>query len=155
MTDPTLLFRSDPPTLTARLARLRDASLRTLLRSPLRRVAGSGLMLVTYRGRRSGRVYTTPVEFVRDGDRLLVLVAHPEHKQWWRNVAADPAVQVRLGGRDRMARATVESGAEEAADDLAAYTAARPRSTRVAATGNRVVVVRLDLDSDVAPGTAA
>ena len=152
MTDTVLPVRGHQPTLAARLARFRDLSLGLLLRSPLRRLVGSGLLLLTYRGRRSGRIYTTPVEFVGGGDCLLVLVAHPERKQWWRNVAADPTVRVLVDGCERSATATVEIGIESAAADLARYTASRPRSARVgAASGEQLVIVRLDLAPETAP----
>ena len=56
-----------------------------LLRSPLHPLLGWGLMLITVTGRRTGRVYTIPVGYQRDGDALLVLVSKPSRKQWWRN----------------------------------------------------------------------
>ena len=56
-----------------------------LLRSPMRRLLDWGLMLVTVTGRRSGRVYTIPVGYQRDGDAIVVLVSKPSRKQWWRN----------------------------------------------------------------------
>jgi deazaflavin-dependent oxidoreductase (nitroreductase family) len=128
----------------SRLASLRDTSLAALLRSPLRRLVGSGIMLISYRGRRSGHTITTPVEFVRDGHRLLVLVAQSDQKQWWRNVREDPKVEVCVDGRVERAVATVEIGAA-AAEDLARYIAARPRSARLAATIDEVVIVRMEV----------
>jgi deazaflavin-dependent oxidoreductase (nitroreductase family) len=115
-----------------RFVAVRDACVRGVLRSPLRRLLGSGILLVDYRGRRSGRSLTTPAEYVRDGDRLLVLVAHPGDKQWWRNVQEIPVVQVVLDGRSREMIATVEEGTA-ARPDLALYASARPRAARAVA----------------------
>lgn len=127
------------------IASVRDASVRRLLASRLHRLAGPGLMLITYRGRRSGRSFTTPVEYVEDGDRMLVLVAHARRKQWWRNLQEDPMVQVRVSGRVHSAVAVVEVGSEAMAD-LARYVAARPRAARVASMpGEDVVVVQLEV----------
>jgi deazaflavin-dependent oxidoreductase (nitroreductase family) len=134
------------PRHRSRLASFRDASLATLLRSPLRRLVGSGIILVTYRGRRSGRAYTTPVEYVRAGDRLLVLVAHPEAKQWWRNVRENAMVDVCVDGQTYAAAATVEKG-DEARDDLAMYVSARPRTARAVTPGDEVVLVSFAVDS--------
>jgi deazaflavin-dependent oxidoreductase (nitroreductase family) len=101
-------------------------------------------MLIPYRGRRSGHTITTPVEPVRDGYRLIVLVAHSGEKQWWRNVREDPKVEVCVDSRVEPAVATVEIGAD-AAEDLARYVAARPRSAPLAATFDDVVIVRLEV----------
>lgn len=130
----------------SRLASLRDASLTALLRSPLRPLLGSGILLLIYRGRRSGGRYTTPVEYVRDGDRLVVLVAHPAGKQWWRNVREDPKVRVMVDGREREAAVTLVVGPGAEAD-AAWYVAARHRAGRVvgAGAGEDLVVVRLDV----------
>jgi len=38
-------------------------------------------VLLTYTGRKSGKAYTTPVNYLRDGDTLLV-VSSCEHA-WW------------------------------------------------------------------------
>jgi deazaflavin-dependent oxidoreductase (nitroreductase family) len=134
------------PRRRSRLASFRDASLAALLRSPLRRLVGSGIILITYRGRRSGRTHTTPVEYVRAGDRLLVLVAHPDTKEWWRNVAEGAMVEVYVDGQAQAAAATVERD-DEARDDLARYVSARPRSARVVTSGDEVVLVSLAVDS--------
>ncbi|HEY6056704.1 MAG TPA: nitroreductase/quinone reductase family protein [Candidatus Limnocylindrales bacterium] len=129
----------------SRLASVRDASLAVLLRSPFRRLVGSGILLVAYRGRRSGRSYVTPVEFARDADRLLVLVAHPSRKQWWRNVREDSAVRVTVDGRERDAIADVSVGPDASAD-AARYVAARPRAGGVAVgSPEDLVIVRLQV----------
>ena len=40
-----------------------------LLRSPLRVAMSNSTMLLTFTGRKSGRTYTTPVNYVRDGTK--------------------------------------------------------------------------------------
>lgn len=55
-----------------------------ILRSPLHGVMSRSTMLLNYTGRKSGRTYTTPVNYVRDGDGLLCVGAR-EHT-WWRNL---------------------------------------------------------------------
>jgi hypothetical protein len=84
-----------------------------LLRSPLHRVIGGGLMLITVTGRRSGRRYTIPVGYQRDGDVLHVLVSKARRKQWWRNFRAPTALEVELHG-ERFAAVghVVEPGSE-------------------------------------------
>ena len=78
-----------------------------LLRSPLHPLLDWGLMLVTVTGRRSGRVYTIPVGYQRDGDAVIVLVSKPSRKQWWRNYREPRPIGVRLRGRAAQGHAVV------------------------------------------------
>ena len=76
-----------------------------LLRSPLHPLLSPGLLLLTVTGRRSGRRYSIPVGYQRDGDDVVVLVSEARRKQWWRNYYEPAAVSVRLRGRERTGRA--------------------------------------------------
>src|SRR5262249_12085313 len=78
-----------------------------LLRSPLHPLLAWGLMLVTVTGRRSGRVYTIPVGYQRDGDALVVLVSQAARKQWWRNYRERRPIEVWLRGRAARGQAAV------------------------------------------------
>ena len=127
-----------------RPARPWNAIMTALLRSPLHGMFGPGMLLVTYRGRRSGSLYSTLVQFVRDADRLLVLVAQPSRKQWWRNVQEHSDVEVRLAGRTSTATAVVTSGAGADAG-LARYVAARPGAARQVDAADRPVLVVLEV----------
>lgn len=71
-----------------------------LLRSPFSGLVDGALMLITVRGRRSGRAYTFPVQYARDGDAIWVLPGHSERKTWWRNLSDEAPVKVRLAGQD-------------------------------------------------------
>ena len=85
-----------------------------MLRSPLHHVIGGGLMLITVTGRRTGRRYTIPVGYQRDGEVLHVLVSKAPRKQWWRNFRAPAALEVELRGErfDAVGR-VVEPGSEQ------------------------------------------
>ena len=75
-----------------------------ILRSPLHGLMSNSVMLLTYRGRRSGRAFTTPISYVRDGEDLLA-VASRDHA-WWRNLRGGAPVRVRLRGRELRGRGT-------------------------------------------------
>jgi deazaflavin-dependent oxidoreductase (nitroreductase family) len=54
---------------------------------------GRDLLLLTTKGRKTGREYTTPMVFTRDGDRLLVYASQggaPTHPDWYLNLEHDP-----------------------------------------------------------------
>lgn len=56
-------------------------------------------MLITVTGRRTGRRYSIPVGYQRDGDILTVMVSEAPKKQWWRNFHEAAPVQVRVKGK--------------------------------------------------------
>jgi hypothetical protein len=66
-----------------------------------------GLVTVRYVGRRSGKTFSIPVAYRRSGDSVVISVAMPDAKQWWRNFLGDggPLVLVGLDGRDRLGHA--------------------------------------------------
>jgi hypothetical protein len=78
-----------------------------LLRSPLHRPASGSLLLITYRGRRSGRRFTIPVMYAERDGALTIFVGYPERKRWWRNLRVGSEVQVRLRGRRLRGQAEV------------------------------------------------
>lgn len=68
---------------------------RSMVQAAPSRLAGPltrNLLLLRYKGRKSGRMYTTPVGYVREGDRLVV-VTSPRYS-WWRNVVGGAEVSV-------------------------------------------------------------
>ena len=80
------------------LSNLYNPIVAALLRSPLHTVMSRSVMLLSYRGSKSGREYTTPISYVPDGEDLLV-VASRDHT-WWKNLRGGAPVRVRLRGRD-------------------------------------------------------
>jgi deazaflavin-dependent oxidoreductase (nitroreductase family) len=57
-------------------------------------------LLLTTTGRRTGKPRTTPVFYLRDGDRLVVCNANPGFERpnpWTLNIRANPVVQVQIG----------------------------------------------------------
>ena len=122
---------ADEPRTRPFMARLRDGFMIALLRSPLGR-AIHGMTVITFKGRRSGRTLRTPVECVHEAGQLYVLVGHPDAKQWWRNVVANPEVLVEVDGHDVTGRATVHAGPDDTAEhDLGVYLEHRPRVARL------------------------
>src|SRR5438552_1341588 len=83
-----------------------------LLRSRRHGLVSHNVMLVTFTGRRSGRRYTTPVSYAREGGALTF--ATPRRYGWWRNLRAHAPVEVLVQGRTLNGRAVVT------ADDLEA-----------------------------------
>jgi deazaflavin-dependent oxidoreductase (nitroreductase family) len=68
-----------------------------LLRSPLHELMGNSTMLITFAGRKSGKTYTTPVNYVWDDHSLLVV--SPRDRLWWRNLRGGAPVTVYVRGQ--------------------------------------------------------
>ena len=75
-----------------------------LLRSPLSVFTG-GLLLITVTGRKSGRAISTPVNYARDGDTLLI--TSKVERTWWRNLRGGSQVSVVIKGKTYQADASV------------------------------------------------
>ncbi len=83
-------------------------------------IISRGILLLTYRGRRSGKTYTIPVSYVGDNGDLLVVSL--QKRLWWRNLAGGAPVSYRLRGRVYQGKAEVESGNHEKFEaDLSTY----------------------------------
>lgn len=81
--------------MTTRVSKVMNAMPTLLLKSPLHPVMSARYLLLTFTGRKSGRRYTTPVAYLRDGDRLVISTDSP----WGCNVIDGRLVTVRLRGR--------------------------------------------------------
>ncbi|MEV4240582.1 MULTISPECIES: hypothetical protein [unclassified Nocardia] len=57
---------------------------------------------ISYVGRRSGKTFSTPVNYRRSGDSIVIGVALPDRKKWWRNFTDEGApITLHLEGGDR------------------------------------------------------
>ncbi len=73
------------------------------------------ICLLEHRGRTTGRLRTTPLVFLRDGDRIIVVASQAgraAHPQWYRNLVADPDVTVQVGRERLRMRARTATDAE-------------------------------------------
>ncbi len=69
---------------------------RLLLKSPLHFLMSKSLLLINHSGRKSGRMYATPVRYMRTGSGIRCFTS--EHVQWWRNVKSRPEVTLLIEG---------------------------------------------------------
>lgn len=76
-----------------------------LLRSPLHLVVSRQIMLITFTGRKTGRTYTTPVEYRRAGNTITFMTW--KSRNWWRNLESGAPVTLRIQGQDMSGTPTI------------------------------------------------
>jgi deazaflavin-dependent oxidoreductase (nitroreductase family) len=77
---------------------------------------GTEILILTTKGRKSGTMRSTPLIFGRHGDDYLVVGSQggaPVAPQWYRNLVADPQVQVQVKGDRFMAHARTATAEEK------------------------------------------
>ncbi|MFG2371259.1 nitroreductase/quinone reductase family protein [Streptomyces sp. NPDC048504] len=101
---------------------------------------GARLLLLTTTGARTGTPHTTPVGYLPDGDRVLVIASaagSDRHPDWFHNLVAHPQVTVESGVFTYDARAEVLTGEERdrlfarAVEADAGWAAYQEKTTRV------------------------
>ena len=73
------------------------------------------VILLTTIGAKSGREHVTPLNFSRDGDRIVVIASKggsSTHPDWFRNLVANPEVVIEDGPERFRARAIVAAEPE-------------------------------------------
>ncbi len=103
-----------------------------LLKSPFHGLMSRNTVLISFEGRKTGKRYIVPVNFVRvvgeDGDHLLI--TSERVRTWWRNLRGGSPVDLLLQGKNlkAMAHSLVEIQTVE--DGLMTYFAHAPGSAR-------------------------
>lgn len=72
------------------------------------RIVGCPVLLLNTAGRKTGLRRTTPLLYLRDGDRYVTVASNGgtrEHPAWWLNLKAHPEATVEVGGRKVRVRA--------------------------------------------------
>jgi deazaflavin-dependent oxidoreductase (nitroreductase family) len=78
------------------------------------RVANLPVLVLTTKGRKSGKPRIVPLTYFEDGGNLVLVASYggrPQHPAWYVNLQADPSVEVKVGGRTlrmKARRATAE-----------------------------------------------
>lgn len=105
-----------------------NRAMRLAMRLPgLGRLLGRSFAVITVKGARSGRRYSTPVQYMLvDGDYVVL---SQQHRTWWRNVRTKPGVRLDIAGSTVHGRARVPEGTDASAT-LGTCLAGNPRVAR-------------------------
>ena len=69
-----------------------------------RRLVDNDILLLTTKGRATGREHTVPLLYLRDGESLLVIASYggrDRHPEWYLNLVTEPSVTAQTGRKRR------------------------------------------------------
>ena len=79
---------------------------------------GAPIGLLQYQGRKSGRTLTTPLLYLRDGDKVVIVASKggmSHHPLWYRNLVDRPDCEFEIGAERRRYRARTATAEEKKA----------------------------------------
>jgi deazaflavin-dependent oxidoreductase (nitroreductase family) len=92
-----LAVDSRPPLIWRLFNKLNNPFMKALLRSPLHGVVSRSFMVITFTGRKSGREYSTPVQYALRGNMVYLVTS--QGYTWWKNLRGGADVCVHVRGR--------------------------------------------------------
>lgn len=134
-----------------------NSFMKWVLHTPgLQTMVGGQVALLGFTGRKTGRSYTIPVSYQRDGDTVNVVTK--KLRKWWRNFKTPAEVELRLAGRAYSGKAEVVAIDEEALEFMTQYLEKRPidakayglekdeiTKEKIAGIMPHIVVIRIEL----------
>jgi deazaflavin-dependent oxidoreductase (nitroreductase family) len=70
--------------------------MKLILRSPFHFLVSAKIMLVTFTGRKTGHIYSTPVSYLQEQGKITMFT----HGKWWRNLTNGAPVTLRVRGKN-------------------------------------------------------
>ena len=109
-------------------------AMKLVLRSPVHRMVSKTVLLITFTGRKSGKTYTTPVDYSQDDDQVTIF----SHENWWKTLRNGAPVTLRVRGRE------LQGLAEPVAEDKQAVAAGLTAHLRKVPSDARYYAVTFD-----------
>jgi len=100
-----------------------------VLESPLHGMMSKGLLVLEYEGRRSGKRYEIPLQYIEDDESLYIWAGNATEKTWWRNFQKPAPVTAQLRGEEVAATASLVDDPGLRAELLRAYVDRYPYTT--------------------------
>jgi deazaflavin-dependent oxidoreductase (nitroreductase family) len=99
-----------------------------LIHSPLHGFVSKNMLVIGYTGRKSGKHYETPVNYVQAGSELLI--TSYGSRTWWRNLLGGAPVTVWLQGKPIQASGEAYTDQADVTRYLQAYLDQMPQQAR-------------------------
>jgi deazaflavin-dependent oxidoreductase (nitroreductase family) len=111
-----------------------NRAMKAILRSPLHGMVSKSILLLTFSGRVSGKIYTTPVSYSQHDGQVYVFT----HAAWWKNLRGAAPITMRIRGRE------LQGLAETVAEDKEAVAAGLAEHLRLVPSDARYYQVTFD-----------
>ena len=108
------------PPLPEFIFKVANPLMKLILNSPLHGLMSKRLMVLSFTGRKSGRRFSTPVGYVREGDKVFVFT----HSAWRHNFLNPAQVSMRIQGKDMPGKAVLVTDPEQIRHMVQALSAA-------------------------------
>ncbi len=79
---------------------------RAILRGPFHRVLSGRVLVLTFSGRSTGRVYELPLVYIEDGSTIYCCTLQAATR-WWKNLRGSPKVRVLLRGEEHAGKTEI------------------------------------------------
>ncbi|MHC1740392.1 MAG: nitroreductase family deazaflavin-dependent oxidoreductase [Anaerolineaceae bacterium] len=90
-----------------------NSIVRWILSSPFHGMMSNEVLLISFKGRKSGKHYTTPVQYIQVGQEIWIMVGFPGKKQWWMNLVENVPVNLCLHGEWQSGQAAALTGEKD------------------------------------------
>jgi deazaflavin-dependent oxidoreductase (nitroreductase family) len=103
-----------------------------LLRTPLHVLLSQSMMLITYTGRKSGKQYCIPVNYlpIDEEQGRVFLTTSLRKRTWWRNLRGSAPVSLRIQGKNYPATAQAVEDEADVVANLAVFLSHVPNFAR-------------------------
>ncbi len=102
--------------------------MKIILRSPIHKILSGNTLIISFSGRMTGRLISTPVNFAREGNNLYITSTRSRH--WWRNLRGGAPVEILLQSKKLEGWAEVIVKPDLVEKHLAAYFKILPQFAR-------------------------
>jgi hypothetical protein len=91
--------------------------MKPLMNTPLHWIFSSRIVLVRFRGRKSGKEFVTPVGYNLFDDCIIIALSETHNRSWWKNYRQPWPMDIKYKGRWRSGEAVwIEPGSDEYVD---------------------------------------
>jgi len=102
--------------------------MKSVVNSPLHRLLGSNVAVITVEGRKTGKPYSTPINVMKEGD--VFTATSLRSRSWWRNLRGGRLAKLRVSGRSYSVRGEVIEKHDEVVAGLGQYFRQHPDYAR-------------------------
>jgi F420H(2)-dependent quinone reductase len=107
-----------------------------LTKPGLQGTIGQGVALLSFTGHRSGKSYTIPVSYHREGDTVTMVTKRL--RNWWRNFETPTEVELRLAGHRYTGKAEATTDQAENLEFMMRYLEKRPIDAKAYGLGKEI-----------------